>query len=230
VKHLLIAVLFLVAGVANAATVDLQREHQRQHQRQHQWQDQNQVAQGGDARSTAGVTDSGNSSNRNLAQGGSSEGNATNVDAGTQDNSRFSVLPNVIPETPATAMGTGNVMVWFSACGPLQRIYHDDKMTAEDKRFLHKATTVDLGSDDHVGPVLDDSNNQIPFRQVGAQRFGSQVVIFATTIGVSNSSSFALGGGSGAGNWGQLGGGATSGMQRLTLRAEVVDCILPDAR
>lgn len=219
-----------------------------QKQGQGQGQGQGQIATGGNSRAQGGkggnVSDSGNSSNANLnrATGGSvgdtssassasNEGNTTSVDTsdhGTyNDTSNVQFLPPVVPSTPPSVVGVGNIVVDRSPCGPRQVVVSEQITgysknpfrTSEVKNGLNDRTaTAELGGmpDPFLHYPLDDGSVLL---------IGSQVVTFAAVIGNSSASSLAIGGGSGSGNWGQAGGGSSGGLTQIQTRTEIQDCV-----
>lgn len=166
--------------------------------------------------SHAGVGQSGNSS--------------THVDASDrsihEDNSRFTVIPPVVPPTPPSAIGNGPLPVVTLACGPLMQVVQRPVQGYYMGWF--KTKHMELGYTDTLRPVIIDGQQKFydEVRDANGDKhwIGSQAIVFTTVIGTAAGRNVALGGGSGRGDWGQAGGGSTASVQQLVTRIIVVPC------
>jgi hypothetical protein len=224
----------------NATQGQGQGQGQQQASTNTQGQGQSSALTGGNQRSalTGGnnaATTGSNTSRTSVTGGAQSNSNGQNVGNGQQtsiggssysDNSRTLFIPPVVPPTPPSVVGIGQVIQTTLACGPLQRV-EKTPIIATNFGIFHdghqqQGVTYDLA------PVVDPAGQPVEYRYEPTPNgdlriIGSQATMFATVVAVSSAQSIALGGGSGA-SWGQGGGGSSGSMSQLVTNIQVRDC------
>ncbi|MEO6093288.1 MAG: hypothetical protein ABIT04_00880 [Novosphingobium sp.] len=159
---------------------------------------------------------------------GAGGNSSTNVDASTNSRYRAIFIPPVVPGTPPSTVGVGNIVKETGACGPLQRVVREP---VQGTFFgLFKNSRVGLGYNEYLAPYIDEQGVRQDYRRVpledgsGYRLFGHQVTQMTTVLGVAGARNIALGGGGGGGAWGQGGMGASSSMQELVTSLQLRDC------
>lgn len=141
------------------------------------------------------------------------------------DNTLF--IPAVIPATPAANVGVGNVTTLVGVCGPLQSVTRE-RVIATYIGIVKRAN-FNQGFDETLAPYVDESGKQVEYRRVpqpdgSVKLYGHQPITSIAIIGVAASRNIALGGGGGAGDWGQAGAGSSSSIQQMVTRIQLRDC------
>lgn len=158
-------------------------------------------------------------------------GGQTTIDSSdhsTKDNSQHVVfIPPVVPGTPASSVGVGNVIQNTLACGPLQRVIQTPVTGTYFGFFVKEA--IQQGVTYDLAPAVDESGKQIFYRFVPLPNgdiivMGTQPVIFVSTVAIAGGRNIALGGGGSSGSWGQAGGGSTASMSQLVTNIQLRDC------
>jgi hypothetical protein len=136
-------------------------------------------------------------------------------------------IPTVVPPTPASTLGVGNIEGETSACGPLQRVIK----TPVNGSFygLIKKSKVDLGFTEELAPYLDPNGVEIQYKEVlnpdgSTSYYGHQVIAHTAILGTSGARSIAGGGGAGSGGWAQGGLGSSSSNQQLVTTILLRSC------
>lgn len=142
----------------------------------------------------------------------------TNVDARTW------VLPSVVPPTPASVTGVGQIVHDVSACGPLHGVVREP---VPGHYFGFFSTTqFDVSYTDTLIPYFDERGNEQLYRYARGKYIGHQVVSDTSILGTAAARNVALGGGGGSSHsWGQAGGGASSSVQALVTHIQLRLCV-----
>lgn len=174
--------------------------------------------------SGSSVGDTKSSSGGNVVSGGATSSDSSNrVDASTHSSYKAIFIPPVVPGTPASYVATGNIVQQVSACGPRQTLIRTTVTGAYMGLFrttqINQGWTEDLA--DAPVPYLD-----VPLAdgRAGYTRYGHQVFMTTTVIGLGGARNLAIGGGGGNGSWGQGGGGSSSSTQRLVNSIQLRTC------
>ena len=198
---------------------------------QGQGQDQGQgQSQGLDNTNRLGQSNdnSGNSAN-DVAQGQDTE-TSVNVDAAdrssyqheTNVDARSWYIPSVVPPTPASVTGVGNIIHDVSTCGPLQSVIREP---VQGHYFGMVSTTqFDLSYNDTLIPFFDDNGYEQLYRNVQGRYYGHQVISDTAILGTAAARNAALGGGGNDANWGQGGMGSSSSVQAMVTHIQLRLC------
>jgi hypothetical protein len=169
-----------------------------------------------------GATGSGN--NTTLQEGATN----TNVDG------RTFVEAAMVPPTPSSSVGIGQVMVTTTACGP-RRAVKEERVVGTFHGLFFKDYD-DQGVTDKLIDPMDANGNRLPRYEKevdsdGTEHvYGNQFVISQTVVAVAGARNIAMGGGAGIGPNGQLGGGSSASMSQLVTTIEVLECEVPHAQ
>ena len=178
--------------------------------------------------SSAAVGNTTTGSNMNTTGASNS---STTVDASDRSSSNYSskliFIPAIIPPTPPTALGVGNIIKDTSSCGPLQRVIREP---VEGTFYgVFGKSHVPQGFTERLVAFVDAGGVQVDYRQVpisggGYRLFGHQVTQYTAVIGVGGARNIAIGGGAGGGAWGQAGAGASASMQQMVTTIQLREC------
>lgn len=207
-------------AASNATASNLQGQQQGQQQGQ-------ALSSTNDLSSTLANT----SSNVNSIGGQSVVVQSGNDNGGIGD-ARMVFIPAIIPPTPPSTVGIGDVVQTTMACGPVQQVVR----TPIDGTFFGLAShrKVQQGFTYDLAPVFDANGQRVEYRREmidgEVHLFGSQPVILSTVVAISGARNLALGGGGSSGSWGQGGTGTSSSMSQLVTNIQVRDCELGTLR
>jgi hypothetical protein len=185
---------------------------------------QRQSATGGVASGSATANGAGQ---RTAVNAGSGNGQSTTIGGSSySDNSRTLFIPPVVPATPPSVVGVGQVIQTTLACGPLQTVVKEPVIGTYFGMFSNEQ--IEQGHTDFLAPVLDALGHQVSYREEtlpngDIRLFGTQPVIFATVVSIAGARNVAIGGGGGSG-WGQAGGGASASMSQLVTNVQLHEC------
>jgi hypothetical protein len=174
-------------------------------------------SQGGRSSSSNGATGSGNSTTL--------QGDTTNVDA------RTLVIPAMVPATPPSSVGIGQVVVTTTACGPRRGIRSTTIVGTYFGFFSNER--IEQGVTDTLIDPVDENGNRLPrfAKEVdpdGTEHvYGMQFVLSSTVVAISGARNFAIGGGAGLGPNGQAGGGSSAAMSQLVTTIQSLECEVP---
>ncbi len=178
----------------------------------------------GPSTATVGNTSTGNNTNTTGASNSS-----TSIDASDRSSysTRLIYIPAIVPPTPPTSLGVGNIVKDTGSCGPLQRVVREP-VEGTFYGFFNK-TRVPQGFYERLVPFVDEHGAQQDYRQVpiaggGYRLFGHQVTQYTTVVGVSGARNFAIGGGGASGAWGQAGAGSSTSMQQIVTTIQLREC------
>lgn len=178
-----------------------------------------------------GLNRSGNSSN-DVAQG-QANSTQTGVSVDAADRSHYSretnvdartwVIPSVVPPTPASVTGVGDIIHDVSSCGPLQSVVREP---VQGHYFgLVSTSRFDVSYNDTLLPYFDQSGNEQLYKNVQGRYYGHQVISDTAILGTAAARNMALGGGGGSNaNWGQAGGGSSSSVQTMVTHIQLRLC------
>lgn len=182
---------------------------------------------------TGGTQTSSNSNGANSNgpnTNGENVGNgATTVNANNNSTYKAIYIPPVVPPTPPSQLAVGNIVKETTACGPLVRV---KQKTVEGTFFgLVLNNKFAQGHDDQIEAILDDHGNptwhDVPVsdaRGAGFQRWGDQVTMFTTVVGLAGARNIAVGAGGSNGGWGQGGMGTSGSIQQMVTTVQVMPC------
>jgi len=145
----------------------------------------------------------------------------------SNQNNRLIFIPPVVPPTPPSTIGVGNIVKETSACGPLQQVVREPVRGTFFGLFAN--SSVPQGFNDRLTPYIDARGEQVDYRKVpmadgGYRMYGHQVIQYTTVIGVGSGRNLAIGGGGGGGGWAQGGGGTTGSMQQMVTSIQLREC------
>ena len=156
----------------------------------------------------------------------------TNVDAADRSTTNYRSVALVLPSVGVTAPSTvavGNIIKETMACGVLQSVQRD---TVKGTYMgLFKRSQIDLGTDDSLVPFTNETGEEVYYKRVlgsdGKYRLmGHQPIIYTTVLSVSGARNLSLGGGGSQQEWGQAGVGASSAMNRLVSKIQLLSCVM----
>ncbi len=176
----------------------------------------------------SGNSVSGSNSSNSMGKSGNSQ---TSVDASDRSVSNYSSLAYRIPEInhiqPVT-LATPNSSTVVMQCGP----YTGVRSEAVHGKYMgmFRQTELDQGKSDTIVSAVNQHGKPLHFlTEVAADgsilRIGSQNVITTSVISIGGSRSMNIGGGFGAGDYGQAGGGNSSQAQRVVSTVQSVPCV-----
>ena len=180
---------------------------------------------------TVTPTSNQNASANNSAKTGSNT-STTNVDAADRSTTNYRSVALVLPSVGVTAPSTvavGNIIKETMACGVLQSVQRD---TVKGTYMgLFKRSQIDLGTDDSLVPFTNETGEEVYYKRVlgsdGKYRLmGHQPIIYTTVLSVSGARNLSLGGGGSQQEWGQAGVGASSAMNRLVSKIQLLSCVM----
>lgn len=185
--------------------------------------------------STSGATSGGNSLGQKSSTSNDGSGNSS-VDASNRSvyNNKTIFIPPIIPPTPASQLGVGNIIKETGTCGPLQRI--TARKVEGTFHGLFFDSKVDQGYTEQLAPYLDANGNEALYKNVplptgdGYRIIGHQVTQYTTIVGVSGARNIAIGGGGSSGSWGQGGLGTSSANQQLVTTLQLSLCDMGTVR
>lgn len=189
----------------------------------------NQSLNGG--ATTVTPTQIASTSAKNSAETGSNT-SVTNVDAADRSTTNYRSVALVLPSVGVTAPSTvavGNIIKETMACGVLQSVQRD---TVKGTYMgLFKRSQIDLGTDDSLVPFTNETGEEVYYKRVlgsdGKYRLmGHQPIIYTTVLSVSGARNLSLGGGGSQQEWGQAGVGASSAMNRLVSKIQLLSCVM----
>ena len=189
----------------------------------------NQSLNGG--ATTVTPTQIASTSAKNSAETGSNT-STTNVDAADRSTTDYRSVALVLPSVGVTAPSTvavGNIIKETMACGVLQSVQRD---TVKGTYMgLFKRSQIDLGTDDSLVPFTNETGEEVYYKRVlgsdGKYRLmGHQPIIYTTVLSVSGARNLSLGGGGSQQEWGQAGVGASSAMNRLVSKIQLLSCVM----
>ena len=189
----------------------------------------NQSLNGG--ATTVTPTQTASTSAKNSAETGSNT-SVTNVDAADRSTTDYRSVALVLPSVGVTAPSTvavGNIIKETMACGVLQSVQRD---TVKGTYMgLFKRSQIDLGTDDSLVPFTNETGEEVYYKRVlgsdGKYRLmGHQPIIYTTVLSVSGARNLSLGGGGSQQEWGQAGVGASSAMNRLVSKIQLLSCVM----
>ena len=189
----------------------------------------NQSLNGG--ATTVTPTQIASTSAKNSAETGSNT-SVTNVDAADRSTTDYRSVALVLPSVGVTAPSTvavGNIIKETMACGVLQSVQRD---TVKGTYMgLFKRSQIDLGTDDSLVPFTNETGEEVYYKRVlgsdGKYRLmGHQPIIYTTVLSVSGARNLSLGGGGSQQEWGQAGVGASSAMNRLVSKIQLLSCVM----
>ena len=189
----------------------------------------NQSLNGG--ATTVTPTQIASTSAKNSAETGSNT-SVTNVDAADRSTTDYRSVALVLPSVGVTAPSTvavGNIIKETMACGVLQSVQRD---TVKGTYLgLFKRSQIDLGTDDSLVPFTNETGEEVYYKRVlgsdGKYRLmGHQPIIYTTVLSVSGARNLSLGGGGSQQEWGQAGVGASSAMNRLVSKIQLLSCVM----
>lgn len=176
---------------------------------------------GGRSSSSNGATGSGNSTT--LQEGNTN----TNVDA------RTLVIPAMVPATPPSSVGIGQVVVTTTACGPRRAIKSSTIVGTYFGFFSNEK--IEQGVTDVLVDPVDANGKRLPrfdkeIDPDGTEHvYGMQFVLSSTVVAIAGARNFAMGGGAGLGPNGQIGGGSSASMSQLVTTIQPLECEVPRA-
>ena len=180
---------------------------------------------------TVTPTSNQNASANNSAKTGSNT-SSTHVDAADRSTTNYRSVALVLPSVGVTAPSTvavGNIIKETMACGVLQSVQRD---TVKGTYMgLFKRSQIDLGTDDSLVPFTNETGEEVYYKRVlgsdGKYRLmGHQPIIYTTMLSVSGARNLSLGGGGSQQEWGQAGVGASSAMNRLVSKIQLLSCVM----
>ena len=189
----------------------------------------NQSLNGG--ATTVTPTQIASTSAKNSAETGSNT-SVTNVDAADRSTTNYRSVALVLPSVGVTAPSTvavGNIIKETMACGVLQSVQRDP--VKGTYMGLFKRSQIDLGTDDSLVPFTNETGEEVYYKRVlgsdGKYRLmGHQPIIYTTVLSVSGARNLSLGGGGSQQEWGQAGVGASSAMNRLVSKIQLLSCVM----
>lgn len=190
---------------------------------------------------TATTQGQGQSTDNKLGQGNQQ---GTSVDASdrsshsTNIDGRTWFVPAVVPATPPSQLAVGGIVKETTACGPLLVVEKTPIEGHVAGSFLawNWLKTFTQGYTYDVRPMLTPDGTPAGYQVIhqpdGEHYIGMQAIVFAAIVGTSsgNSGAVGLGGLSGNNAWGQIGGGASSGVQQLVTNIQTIPCEVPRVR
>lgn len=194
------------------------------------------------ATSTSGAVAGSSSSSGAQANGtntlsnsnGASSDQQTYVDAADRssssyvDNSRFTVIPAMVPPTPPSVVGIGNIVKETLACGPLQAVERVEVFGVFHGIFSKDTTP--QGWTERLIPYVKDEK-QVYYHHVDDPLvkgdkiiMGHQPVLTWAMAGIAGARNLAVGGGNSSGSHGQAGGGTSSSNTQMITNIQLREC------